>query len=630
MKKIVFLALLLCFNFKLFSYTYYLPHIHTGSDAWETYLIMDNASDETLRCFVYFWGDNGQRIDYEIYEITPHETKKVSLREKGAAWLYIYAGDKRLSFRVGYVAKESLGGGTAEFSLPKKLLKTAMFRLSNYYDELTWSGFALTNGLYEEVNVKPYIYTDTGVIEGQQFTMGPYEKIVSMFGDFFGIDYSEIKFVVFEADKTALQGVVISGKENDKLLFTAPLDASSDWASGWGLFYDYGGVGAIIPKNYDLAVFYTYNLYDNEGNWLLRNVSYDGMKYIVAGRKIVGVRIQGGFTEYDSKVHSFVYGITLQGKYFIHKWETNYTDAFHIEPDSCPYSLPYGKKIVAASSESVFGVVYKKSDGKVAIKFYSNEDGSELASYVSDKTGYAGFIFFDGSNFYAGYTYDNGNGVNDYLAVLKFDSAGQNKNVILDGRFSDTLSQSKNNYFLDAAVYNNFLHILTATAITSATNVEGEVVQVDSFSLNLSAPSLSNFVRDYVRFFDYTGATGKILVPSENNSSENFYVILSYGDGLKGSMIYSMVYSEQGNFTYEVSRAVPYSIKDAAVIPSVLSDKTLLNDQDSCVFLCETPDISGETDGVTGIKFYKECIVVKSPFSEIMNVFTPNLFSHYR
>lgn len=624
-KKMLFPVILILVGLYAFSYTYYLPHIHTGSDSWETYLIMDNASDETLRCFVHFMGADGNQVDMEIYEIAPHSTMKVSLRDFNAPWLYISAGDKRLSFRVGYIAKDSMGGGTAEFSLPKKLLKTAMFRLSNYYDKLTWSGFALTNGLNEEIKVKPYIYTDAGVVEGTQFTMAPYQKVVSLFDDYFGIDYSTIKFVVFEADKAALQGVVISGKENEKLLFTAPSEASSSWSAGWGLFYDTGRAGAMVVRSNEVLTFYTYDYYTENADWIIRNVSFDGMEYIPVGIKYRDGIIRGAFTEYDTRENPYFYG-EENGQCFVVKWDYHYNEVFHKQLGAMYDSIDfYPTRVLGACAQNVFGIMFKNSSGKVVIKFLSTEDGSEVNSFTSDKSAIPGFIFFDGNDFYAGYTYDNGNGLFNYIAIKKFDSSGADTSYSVSGKIPTTAAQSTDNYILDGKVYGGRLFVILGANTGAFYTNNG--INMNIFSIPLTSTNLSDLTSGYLSFYGEEGSKAFLVFPNtqpSQGSDYEFYVICSHADFFLGSIIYRMYYSANYESAYYLAaRSVPYSVAQVENVPQSVNGKT--KDQsllDSVFILSESYDyIPPENGGYAS--WVDKLILHRTPLCDMFKTLAP-------
>ena len=210
-------------SFQAFSYIYYIPHIHTGSDAWETYLIFDNISPGDLEATAYYYDENGNVITKEVYTIHASGNKVVMLRPIGAIAAKVYTSSSFIRVRLGYIAKEDLGGGTAEFSPETRLYRYMIMNPSNYYEDLTWSGFALWNATGESVNITLTAFSEEGELAQKDVEMQPYQKIVDFFDNFFELaNFKDITSVVIEADKEALTGVVISGKENDKLLFAPP------------------------------------------------------------------------------------------------------------------------------------------------------------------------------------------------------------------------------------------------------------------------------------------------------------------------------------------------------------------------------------------------------------------------
>ncbi len=85
-KKLLVKVLLLCvflFCIKGFADTYYLPHIHTGSDSWETYLIVENPVYGGTKYKLTLFDDNGNVISSQIGTIPKRETIIIPLRTMG-------------------------------------------------------------------------------------------------------------------------------------------------------------------------------------------------------------------------------------------------------------------------------------------------------------------------------------------------------------------------------------------------------------------------------------------------------------------------------------------------------------------------------------------------------------------
>ncbi len=126
------------------------------------------------------------------------------------------------------MAKESSGGGTAEFDLPEKLSDKVVFSTSNYYDQLTWSGFAVFNGSNSNASVNVTIMTTSGETNAT-LTIPAKSKVVNYFDAQFGVPFTDINSVIFSANSIALTGITISGKDNEKLLFTGTARDLDGW-----------------------------------------------------------------------------------------------------------------------------------------------------------------------------------------------------------------------------------------------------------------------------------------------------------------------------------------------------------------------------------------------------------------
>ncbi|NOZ12045.1 MAG: hypothetical protein GXO69_00180 [Acidobacteria bacterium] len=229
-KKMLVLAGYLLLAATVFGRTYYIPHIHTANDSWETYLIVDNFYDCGPQGFhlTLYSADGSVLVDRRYYEVAGGQSLVVSLRPLNGVAGEVECGSNSMRFRLGYVAKDSTGGGTAEFDLPSKLSDTVVFSTSNYYNQLTWSGFAVFNGSDSDVTANVTIMTVNGKA-ATQLTIPAKEKVVNYFDAQFGVAFSDITGVIFSADANALTGITISGNENEKLLFTATGADRSGW-----------------------------------------------------------------------------------------------------------------------------------------------------------------------------------------------------------------------------------------------------------------------------------------------------------------------------------------------------------------------------------------------------------------
>jgi len=210
--------------------TYYIPHIHIADDSWETNLIVDNLQGpEQQGFYLTLYNNAGTKVvDHQYYEVTAGQSFTVSLRAFNGVDGEVECGSNSMRFRLGYMAKESSGGGTAEFDLLSRLSNKVVFSTSNYYDKLTWSGFAVFNGSDEEVIADVTVMTTSGNTTSQ-LTIPAKSNVVNYFDAQFGIPYGDINDVIFSADTRSLTGITISGKDNDKLLFTGTSEPKEGW-----------------------------------------------------------------------------------------------------------------------------------------------------------------------------------------------------------------------------------------------------------------------------------------------------------------------------------------------------------------------------------------------------------------
>ncbi|NOZ12044.1 MAG: hypothetical protein GXO69_00175 [Acidobacteria bacterium] len=336
MKVLTRMAVLVTFLFiaaVVWGRTYYIPHIHTANDSWETYLIADNLRNPDPQGFyLTLYDETGTAVvDHRYYEVAAGQSLTITLRPLNGVDGEVESGSNSLRLRLGYMAKESTGGGTAEFDLPSKLSDKVVFSTSNYYDKLTWSGFAVFNGSDSDVTANVTVMTTSGNTTSQ-VTIPAKGKVVNYFEAQFGVPYADINDVVFSADTRSLTGITISGKDNDKLLFTG---TGSD-REGWHLknHEEYSGVYGIARANGNALAFC--DCYTQEAG------EYGEIK---------GVRLSDGclmFTETVGYEKLFPLGIVS---------DANHTMAF-----------AYGVDVSNASNPSYFIVRVNPSNGTIMWK----------------------------------------------------------------------------------------------------------------------------------------------------------------------------------------------------------------------------------------------------------------------
>lgn len=231
MKRLVVVALAVIVLASVgFAKTYYIPHV-AGSSAWTTVLVLDNTSGtRSAEAIIVLYDADGSTVATLTAALAAGETREYLLRDYGAVAGKVDCAADFVSARLGFMASEATGGGTAEFNLPHELTDAAVLNLPGYYDGLTWSGYALFNASDETITVSTRYFTTDGLAHtGIAFSLDAHCKRVAYFADELGQPFTNLSSVVFETDTECLAGIIISGQENEKLLFTN----SSTYADSW-------------------------------------------------------------------------------------------------------------------------------------------------------------------------------------------------------------------------------------------------------------------------------------------------------------------------------------------------------------------------------------------------------------
>lgn len=372
--------------------TYYIPHIHTADDSWETYLLLSNSSQDTPAvCAVRLFDEFGGLLTSFDLTIDPGETQELSLRGYGAVAGTVTCPADFVSTRVGYIASESSGGGTAEFALSSTLSADPKLDMSNYYGDLTWSGFAVFNGSDETVTVTPRYFTADGLAHsGSPFPLAPNQKRVDYFENELGQPFTNLNTVMFHCDSPALTAIVISGKDNDKLLFTR----SGEHADAWEVvdrYPDQSGdsfryVGQAVTDDYLLyAVTATGTAYGF--NNLVK--CYDKHTGELVWETNVDYQMTAtGITASTSGNHVYLYGTTTQypdTAYAVMCLDANdgelINGRFFTPPGEFTNEYIFKKQILVAAIQDTVLSVFQGPDG-----VYRYLYGAELTTQIDNST----------------------------------------------------------------------------------------------------------------------------------------------------------------------------------------------------------------------------------------------------
>ncbi len=435
-RKSNFFLTLLFFLFTSLSFAnvYYLPHIHTSSDAWETYLIVDPVLNGPVYYELTLFDDAGNVVSTQTGIIPRNNEFRLSLREYGGTCGIFKTKIYPVRVRLGYIAKDDLGGGTAEFSLPSKLSMQAIMTLSNYYHQLTWSGFALFNGSNHDISVTAYGYKDGAQIVSKTFEMAPYTKVVDFFDNFFGLSsFTDIDMVSFSTDYPALTGIVISGKDNDKLLFSPSYDTVPNHSINNEEYFD----GYFYQKGLVHVNGHYYTYINHGGTNYLRKI-YSGNDY-----KFDMYELAAGLFGYDIIASSdnenlILLGTNDNGKFIVAKitpigdtiWETEvgtYDNSWLSDLDS-------------------YNIVGQAIDGSVIVAFHDTDENSGKVITLNDENGsiIATHNYSASGRFYKAFVYSG------YVGIAwKYGYGGKTK---LQFRFYDSNGSTVKTIYADSPI----------------------------------------------------------------------------------------------------------------------------------------------------------------------------------
>jgi len=434
MKRLLIFVFIVCLLASAgLAKTYYIPHV-AGSSAWTTVLVFNHTGGfDPAKAHMELYDADGSIIATLVVNLESGQTREYRLRDYGAVAGKVVCPSDMVSVRLGFVASEGSGGGTAEFNLPSELTKSSALNLSGYYDQLTWSGYALFNGSDETVTVTPrYCRTDGSSHWGTAFTLDANCKQVEYFADLFGVDFTNIASVVFETDTDALTAIIISGKENEKLLFTRSDEVADSWEvvdrfSAPGMMYSFHQVGQTDTPEYVVyaisssAGFDFNNLvrcYDKTNGELVWETDVDsemdsfGIAAAGSGNYIY---LYGGIIT-GSTINWYVYCLNAHTGAVVNWTAYGYGGAFAYE-ENFKYQIH-----VASTGETVL-VVYQTPAG-VTRRLYDEALGTEIGvntwsgmdTVVTDLGTYSGTYYLLRSDF------NDVEGIYNHLMLYMFPS----------------------------------------------------------------------------------------------------------------------------------------------------------------------------------------------------------------
>ncbi|NOZ13577.1 MAG: hypothetical protein GXO69_08010 [Acidobacteria bacterium] len=399
MKKYFFIILMAAtflFSFRLAADVYYLPHIHTTSDVWETYLVVDPVLSGGSYYKLTLYDDSGNVTATRTGTVASNTELRISLRPLGGTCGMFVTKGYPVRVRLAYVAKDSSGGGTAEFPLETELSRQLLLTLSNYYDKLNWSGFALFNGSDRDVSIEAKGMKDGDVVITKSFDMKAHSKVVDYFDHFFNLSsFTDIDSVVFSTDYPALTGIVISGKDNDKLLFSASRNTNPAQSINNEEFFD-GFVFPVALARLSPDEYFTLSFHDNSE--YLRKVYGQSFGEFNLGTHLWGEDLLAS----SDGQNLLVVGTNDSGKFVVRKisqagetlWETEVGDVANYSTD--------------VDDANIVG---QAINGSVIVAFHDNSQNQGVIKVLNETTGAVTFTKTDlasSAKFYSAFVY-NGN-----------------------------------------------------------------------------------------------------------------------------------------------------------------------------------------------------------------------------
>ncbi len=469
----VILLFFLSIGLQAFANIYYLPHIHTSSDAWETYLIVDRVTNGDADYILTLYDEDGNIVNTLSGTIPENTEFRLSLRELGGVTGTLSIKNYPIRVRLGYVAKQDLGGGTAEFPLAYRLNSQVLLTLSNYYHQLTWSGFALLNGSDEDISVTAYGYSGGEQVVSKTFDMAPHTKIVDYFDNFLGLsDFTEIDSVIFSTEKSALTGIVISGKDNDKLLFSREAGVKENQTLKHLIDNATPGTYADILKingKYYQIFEYGYDYYLKEiypgasdreyrlTEGLILGSSYK--RYVFKRRAVVssnGENIIFPYYDREKKVH--IREVNLEGETL---WDT---EVGELGASSTLSSYDF-MIAIETTNGSVVVAFHDHELDKAVVKVLSESDGQVIKTFELSSSGYFYNAFKYNDYVGLGWTYDSGS--QHFFQLMFINSNGD----IIKQIYGETpIYNDRRCVFYNAIQFGNY--IATVIGIADKENAE--------------------------------------------------------------------------------------------------------------------------------------------------------------
>jgi len=463
MIKKFFVALVFFTAFVLsYGETYYIPHLHTADTTWTNYIIIDNLTENTQTVTIKLYDNTGAVSYTNAISVNGNDVVTITLAPTDGALGYVDTPSSSVRVRLGFIASEASGGGTAEFDLENKLYNKLALSMSNYYDQLTWSGFAILNGTNEEVEVTASFYNATGKMTGDvDFQLPANSKAVSTFDGAFGIDFKNTQYVIFSTENDSLASIIISGKNNEKLLFTKAKPVKEQWNFSEAMTLDNSEsdvTGVIFDgtKLYQVGYIGDWetsngflNIYDPNNGERLSNITND----------FVGIKITGISLSCDGS-YAIMTGFK-NGKYWICTinlgsgsiiWQKEIADL----PQDDFY-----RKLQAAGSDSTVMIQYRTADTGYCIqKLFNSATGSETAS-VEYSVDSIPTVLICNDNSYYSIKSDLDSTSNKYINVIFMDNSKDSLTVhsvtyqlgseYVEGCFNHVLAGG--GYFKDGYLY---------------------------------------------------------------------------------------------------------------------------------------------------------------------------------
>lgn len=203
----------------------YIPHI--AHDNYSTLLQLINPANTNCQLEIEIYDNDGNSVYSDAQILLPLESKTFDISSFVDSGV---SGEVKIFSGISIVKEifKNVEGGLAEFLLSSDTCDKLLFSFPDHESSITWKGISCFNTSDSTISITVKAIVNGSNVLTESYSIKGKSRLIGLLGsggDFLkGVDFTDIGMVMIETSSTSLNGLNISGANQEKLLFTPAIE----------------------------------------------------------------------------------------------------------------------------------------------------------------------------------------------------------------------------------------------------------------------------------------------------------------------------------------------------------------------------------------------------------------------